>query len=347
MTGVSASYLYDPFGRREQKTVGAAITKYGYDGTSIIEEYDNAGTRTARYVYGPGIDEPITMDRGANRYFYHFDGSGSVIALTGTCGVISERYTYSPYGESSSTSATGNPYRYTGRELDAETGLYYYRARFYSPSLGRFLQPDAIGYADNLNLYAYVGNDPLNLRDPTGLWGFGLTVSGSIEAGVIVGGGATASAGGGIFGGGPQGLNVGGFKSAGGFAGVAGKGASYPASLPGGTTGVAGAYLGVGGGGFITNAKSAEDLKGPFNTYSINTPIGSIQYGKSGSTEILSVTCGIPPCGVGVGGEVSTYPTNTWVAPDSSLGDPTSSIQAALTNSGSGPNYSSFPRKWK
>ena len=102
-TGVAASYLHDPFGRREQKTVGTAITKYLLGGPSIIEGYDGTNTRTARYVYAPSIDEPIYMERSGNRYFYHRDGSGSVIALTGTNGIVSERYTYSPYGESVSS----------------------------------------------------------------------------------------------------------------------------------------------------------------------------------------------------------------------------------------------------
>ena len=82
---------------------------------------------------------------------------------------IRKRYAYSPFGESSDPDALGNPYRYTGRRLDAETGLYYYRARYYDPVAGRFLQADPAGLVDGLNLYAYVRNDPLNFVDPFGL----------------------------------------------------------------------------------------------------------------------------------------------------------------------------------
>jgi len=84
-----------------------------------------------------------------------------------TGGTVKEKFRYGAYGESTDTSS-GTPIRYTGRYLDAETGLYFYRARFYSAKLGRFLQTDPIGTKDDLNLYTYVGNDPLDRTDPTG-----------------------------------------------------------------------------------------------------------------------------------------------------------------------------------
>ena len=179
-----AVYEYDWLGRRIAKTIGGVRTEYVYDGDQVIAEYDDSGGSmqlARKFIYGPGIDEPICMidvAGGGALYYYHFDGLGSVVALSDNAGAIVERYEYSAYGQTQilspsheprATSDYSNPYMFTGRRLDDETGLYYYRARMYHPELGRFMQPDPIGYLGGLNLYAYVKNNPLKWIDPWGL----------------------------------------------------------------------------------------------------------------------------------------------------------------------------------
>ena len=198
--GVDATYAYDPVGRRSSKTVDGNVTSFLSDQMEEILEYDGNGGILRRYVYGPAADEPVVMYEGAHlntKEYFHVDWLGSVIAMTDTAGVLVDVYTYSGYGQSGSEGASGSPYRFTGRRIDPETGLYYYRARYYSPVLGRFLQSDPVGYGDNMNMYAYIGNDPVNGRDPSGMVSatdcgqyviFCRTVAGSI------GGRATAQA---------------------------------------------------------------------------------------------------------------------------------------------------------
>jgi RHS repeat-associated protein len=98
-------------------------------------------------------------------YYYHFDGLGSVIAQNKQ---IIERYSYDVFGEPNRLSDVNNPYLFTGRRYDSETALCYYRARYYDYYIGRFLQPDPIGYGAGLNLYTYCGNNPIKWIDPGG-----------------------------------------------------------------------------------------------------------------------------------------------------------------------------------
>jgi RHS repeat-associated protein len=158
---------------------GAGVTKTWFldDGDDEIAEYDSTRNPSAIYVPGPAIDEPIAQVNGAAGvyWYFHTNRQGSVIAMSGGGAAIKAGpFTYDPYGNcfAGSTpcaSASSPPaFAFTGRRLDPETGLYYYRARMYSPQLGRFPQTDPVGYTADLNLYTYVGNDPTNMTDPYG-----------------------------------------------------------------------------------------------------------------------------------------------------------------------------------
>ncbi len=169
--GLSLSYKYDPFGRRIEKTVNSATTRFLYDGDQIIAEYDGSGTLIAKYVYGSGIDEVVkglSPQGTVPEWYYHYDGLGSVTNLTDSSGTTVETYSYDAFGKSNITSSIGNRFMFTGREYDQETGLYHYRARAYSPTLGRFLQRDPVGYSAGINLYSYCSNNPVNWIDPFG-----------------------------------------------------------------------------------------------------------------------------------------------------------------------------------
>jgi RHS repeat-associated protein len=166
--GVTASFKYDALGRRIEKTVNGVTTQYLYDGFDIVAELQN-GAVTATYLRSLRIDEPFSRTKGGNTSYYLQDALGSVVGLTDSTGALSTTYSYDAYGAvTQSGVASDQPFKFTGREDDG-TGLYYYRARYYSPDLRRFISEDPIGLAGgDVNFYAYVVNSPTNLTDPSG-----------------------------------------------------------------------------------------------------------------------------------------------------------------------------------
>lgn len=165
--GLTAGFTYDAFGRRIKKTINGAATDYVYDGSNAVQE-KAGGTPTANMLTG-SVDELFTRRDAAGTHAVLPDALGSTLALVDSAGTPKTQYTYEPFGKTTeSGSASGNTSQYTGRENDG-TGLYYYRARYYSPGLQRFISEDPIGFGGGINFYAYVRNDPINKSDPFGL----------------------------------------------------------------------------------------------------------------------------------------------------------------------------------
>jgi len=166
--GVTVSYGYEGTGKRVRRQVNGVDSGYLYDGDDLLLEYGGNGVQ-AKYTYYPS-GEPHSVLRGGQTYYYATDVQGSVLALFNSSNTVVNQYSYLPFGESQTTSeGVTNRLRYTGRELESETGLYYNNARWYDPQLHRFISEDPIGAEGGLNQYEYVGNDPANFVDPTGL----------------------------------------------------------------------------------------------------------------------------------------------------------------------------------
>lgn len=352
--GNSASYTYDGLGRRKTKTVNGRITVSVGDGRQEILDYDGtsgtSGQILTRHVYGVGLDEPVSrLGATGARVTLIPDVQGSIIAsIDATNGTIAKT-PYQSFGESGDT---GGTFRYTGRRIDDETnGLYYYRARMYSPAIGRFLQPDPIGYQAGRNLYAYVGNDPLNFADPEGLFGIyvsygatGVLGSGNtpaarvtvLESGdvyLINGVVATAQAGAGVFFNGPS-PSVGGIYTRQlAITGLTPSGETTVWSAlptpPSSSSGVLGGSISLGRGLTFTNANDVSDLSGPSHVTQLDLGLISIQYStgttNSGNT-VTSVSLGAT-----LGFGLSTYDTQS-----STIGTQGATQRPAQTQGGAG-----------
>jgi RHS repeat-associated protein len=187
VTSVSSvvNYSYDVLGRRTSRTEGTNVDQYVYSGNQVVADLDGSGNILRNYVWGPGVDNLLSMtvytNGTTNTYFSLTDQQRTVHALVDGNGNVVESYEYDAWGRvlyiknasgssiANHQSEIGNRYLWQGREYDVVTGLYYFRARWYDPVVGRWLSKDPIGISGGLNFYAAFENNPVNTIDPSGL----------------------------------------------------------------------------------------------------------------------------------------------------------------------------------
>ena len=246
-------------------------------------------------MYSNSIDEPIVIYNDAsttNKNWLYADHLGSIVALANTTGAATANYTYSAEGKQGGS--TASRFGYTGQQNLSGLGVQYYKARMYSADLGRFIQTDPIGMADDMNLYAYVGNNFVNGRDPSGLWLFSVGGLGAFSSTP-----ATSQAGGGfvISGSGFSITGIGTYQVL-GYGGAVAEGASLGANFS-----------------LSTNANSIGQFGGPFNNASVGAGLGpslTIDAYKDPTSPVTGAGFTLE---VGVGGGASVTRTDTAVTP--------------------------------
>ena len=283
--GATASFGYDGVARRDVITAGSSSTYTLFDGLDPVKtQTGSASGSTTQFTLltGPGIDERHTFTDTNGTVSMVTDALGSTVALVAGAGGVATSYTYEAFGATTVTgTGTTSPYSFMGRD-DEGAGLKYYRARYYNPRMQRFISEDPVSFSGgDFNVYAFVNGNPISRIDPTGQAGVVLFGGGLAEAGVGNGIAVQASSGGGMFWGGSAGVNFGGYTSSGGYWGDAQK-----------SEFVVGATAGLGGGVLFTNAKCAQQLLGPFDTWNINIPIVSLQYATDGSIRTGAISFG-------------------------------------------------------
>jgi RHS repeat-associated protein len=159
----SGIFAYDPLGRRANRTVSGVATPYVHDG---LNPATVGGTSI---LAGQGLDEFYAEADASATTSYISDGIGSTVAASNSSSTIVGNNSYGPYGSTTQSGSTATAFQYTGRENDGASNLYFYRNRYYSPTLDRFISQDPIGLAGGANLYAYARGNPISWRDPSGL----------------------------------------------------------------------------------------------------------------------------------------------------------------------------------